>query len=143
MPSMKNGNRTLSVSAEMKSATRLKKTANDHANQSRVDNSIIRHKAIKTPVSVIYHSIRQVNDRLREGRYFFADIKKEGRILYDSGKLKLERIRKPSPKKRKKIAEEDFNHWFKKAKDSCTAFKLTFEKKLFQEAAFELHQDLY
>jgi len=37
--------------------TRLKKTANNHSKQSTVDNLIIQHKAIKTPVSVIYHSV--------------------------------------------------------------------------------------
>jgi hypothetical protein len=72
--------------------TRLKKTANNHSKQSTADNLIIRHKAIKTPVSVIYHSVGQVNYRLKEGRYFFSDIKKEGILLYDSGKLKLGRI---------------------------------------------------
>ena len=35
--------------------TRLKKTAQNQANQSRVDNTILLHKAVKTPVSVIYH----------------------------------------------------------------------------------------
>ncbi|MHC4745449.1 MAG: hypothetical protein ACYS8Z_26340, partial [Planctomycetota bacterium] len=59
-----------------------------HSKQSTVDNLIIRHKAIKTPVSVIYHSVGQVNYRLKEGRYFFTDIKKEGILLYDSGELK-------------------------------------------------------
>jgi len=72
--------------------TRLKKTANNFSKQSTVDNLIIQHKAIKTPVSVIYHSVGQVNNRLKEGRYFFSDIKKEGILLYDSGKLKLGRI---------------------------------------------------
>ena len=67
--------------------TRLKKTANNHSKQSTVDNLIIQHKAIKTPVSVIYHSVGQVNYRLKEGRYFFSDIKKEGLLLYDSGQI--------------------------------------------------------
>ena len=88
--------------------TRLKKTAQNQANQSRVDNIILQHKAIKTPVSVIYHSIGQVNPRLKEGHYFFSDIKKEGVIIFDTGKLKLERRRKISPQRRKQIATEDF-----------------------------------
>jgi len=96
--------------------TRLKKTANNHSKQSTVDNLIIQHKAIKTPVSVIYHSVGQVNYRLKEGRYFFSDIKKEGILLYDSGKLKLAKIRKPGPAKRKLIAKDDFKMWFKSAK---------------------------
>ena len=92
--------------------TRLMKTANNHSKQNSVDDLILQHKAIKTPVSVIYHSVGQVNYRLKEGRYFFSDIKKEGILLYDSGKLKLAKIRKPSPAKRKLIAKDDFKQWF-------------------------------
>lgn len=56
--------------------TRLKKTANNYSKQNSVDDPILQHKAIKTPVSVIYHSAGQVNARLKEGQYFFSDIKK-------------------------------------------------------------------
>jgi len=120
--------------------TRLKKTAQNHANQSRVDNLIVLNKAIKTPVSVIYHSIGQVNYRLKEGQYFFSDIKKEGILLYDTGKLKLERRRKLSPQKRKEIAQEDFKMWFKSAKEFYDAFEYKFNKRQYKVAAFLLHQ---
>ena len=120
--------------------TRLKKTANNHSKQSTVDNLIIARKAIKTPVSVIYHSLGQVNHRLKEGQYFFSDIKREGRILYDSDKLKLERIRKPSPAKRKQIAEEDFKQWFKSAKEFFDTYYDDLGKRRYKKAAFELHQ---
>ena len=120
--------------------TRLKKTANNFSKQNSVDDLILQHKAIKTPVSVIYHSIGQVNDRLKEGRYFFADIKKEGILLYDTGKLKLERIHKPSPKKRKQIAQEDFKQWFKSAKEFFDTFHDDLRKRRYKKAAFELHQ---
>ena len=120
--------------------TRLKKTAHNHANQSRVDNLIVLNKAIKTPVSVIYHSIGQVNYRLKQGQYFFSDIKKEGIALYDTGKLKLERRRKLSPAKRKQIAQEDFKMWFKSAKEFYWSFKQNFEKCQYKVAAFLLHQ---
>ncbi len=120
--------------------TRLKKTAEKHAKQSRVDNQILLHKAIKTPVSVIYHSIRQVNDRLKEGRYFFSDIKKEGILLYDSEKMKLERTRRMNPKKRKKLAQEDFKMWFTSAKQFYSHFESDLKKRWYKIAAFELHQ---
>ncbi|MHC4396795.1 MAG: HEPN domain-containing protein, partial [Planctomycetota bacterium] len=97
-------------------------------------------RAIKTPVSVIYHSIGQVNHQLKEGRYFFSDIKKEGITLYDTGKLKLERIRKPSPQKRKQIAEEDFKMWFTSAKQFYSHFESDLKKRWYKIAAFELHQ---
>ena len=120
--------------------TRLKKTANNFSKQNSVDDLILNRKAIKTPVSVIYHSVGQVNYRLKEGRYFFSDIKKEGRLLYDSGKVELARIRKPSPAKRKQIAGEDYKMWFTIAKQFFYDFKANLERKWYKKAAFELHQ---
>ncbi|ACP22518.1 putative nucleotidyltransferase protein (plasmid) [Sinorhizobium fredii NGR234] len=55
------------------------------------DFAAYRHKAqdrqlrllgVETPVSFV-HSRREVNTALREGRYFFVDIRKEGIILYE------------------------------------------------------------
>jgi len=120
--------------------TRLKKTAHNHANQSRVDNSIVLHKAVKTPVSVIYHSVGQVNYHLRQAQYFFSDIKKEGISLYDTGRMKLERRRKLSPKKRKQIAQEDFKQWFKSAREFYAAYDFHLRRRKYKEAAFQLHQ---
>jgi HEPN domain-containing protein/predicted nucleotidyltransferase len=120
--------------------TRLKKTANNYSKQNSVDDLILQHKAIKTPVSLIYHSAGQVNARLKEGQYFFSDIKKEGIILYDSGKLKLEKIRKPSPAKRKQIAKDDFKKWFASAKDFYIAYELMLKRRKYKIAAFQLHQ---
>jgi HEPN domain-containing protein/predicted nucleotidyltransferase len=120
--------------------TRLKKTANNFSKQNSVDDLVLQHKRIKTPVSVIYHSIGQVNHQLKEGRYFFSDIKKEGIVLYDTGKLKLERIRKPSPKKRKQIAQEDFKEWFTSAKEFYVQYEYAFQRRKYKVAAFLLHQ---
>ncbi|MFC1677386.1 HEPN domain-containing protein [Planctomycetota bacterium] len=122
--------------------TRLKKTAENHSKQSTVDNLIIQRKAIKTPVSIIYHSIGQVNYRLKQGQYFFSDIKKEGILLYDTEKLKLERIRKPSPAKRKQIAQEDFKQWFKSAKEFYGYYEDGLKKRQYKTAAFQLHQSV-
>ncbi|MHC4396008.1 MAG: HEPN domain-containing protein, partial [Planctomycetota bacterium] len=108
--------------------------------QNSVDDLILNRRAIKTPVSVIYHSIGQVNHQLKEGRYFFSDIKKEGILLYDTGKLELARIRKPSPAKRKQIAEEDFKEWFKSAKDFYWQFEGAYNHRKYKLAAFDLHQ---
>ena len=120
--------------------TCTKKTAHNNTKQTAVDNLILRKKAIKTPVSIIYHHIRLVNERLKEGQYFFSDIKKEGIILYDTGKLKLERRRKLSPAKRKQIAEEDFKMWFASAKDFYDQYKYALGKRKYKVAAFLLHQ---
>ena len=99
----------------------------------------IRHTQ-RTPVDIISHHIHEVNIRLREGHYFFTDIKKEGILLYDSGKYKLERRRKIDPERRLEIAEDDFEHWFESANEFVLSFESNFARGSYKLAAFELHQ---
>src|SRR5690606_34811963 len=40
-------------------------------------------REVNTPVSFIVHSRREVNTALRQGQYFFADIRREGIVLYE------------------------------------------------------------
>lgn len=40
-------------------------------------------REIDTPVSFIVHSRREVNTALREGQYFFVDIRRDGVVLYE------------------------------------------------------------
>lgn len=44
---------------------------------------------IRTPVSIIVHTLDDVNDQLDRGRYFFADIVRDGIVLYDTPGAKL------------------------------------------------------
>ena len=82
--------------------------------------------AIKTPVSVIVHDIDFINRCLNKAQYFFTDIKKEGILLYNSGKYQLDEPKELSPEERRKLANEDFNYYFEKIiifvakKVSCT-----------------------
>lgn len=46
---------------------------------------------IRTPVSIIVHSLDDVNNQLDRGRYFFADILRDGIVLYDTPRAKLNR----------------------------------------------------
>jgi hypothetical protein len=51
---------------------------------------IIENRCIyKTPVTVIAYDIEFIIKMLSEGQYFFADIEKEGIMLYDAGKVPL------------------------------------------------------
>ena len=95
----------------------------------------------RTPVDdIISHHIHEVNKKLKEGHYFFSDIKKEGVLLYDSGNYKLERRRKIDPARRLEIAVEDFEHWFESANEFYIDFENAFKRKSYNKAAFELHQ---
>jgi predicted nucleotidyltransferase len=55
---------------------------------------LIRDTSIETPVSFIVHSRREVNTYLKEGQYFFSDIRKEGIVLYE---LDDEPLAEPQP----------------------------------------------
>ena len=95
---------------------------------------------IRTPVSLIVHSLDDVNEQLDRGRYFWADIVREGIVLFDTPGAKL---RKPADLKAQVAlaeAEEFFADWmassagFQKVAAYCVSID---NPKL---AAFNLHQ---
>ena len=45
--------------------------------EDRLLDELSEGKALRTPVSLIYHSLNDVNEKLRLGRYFFIDILKK------------------------------------------------------------------
>jgi len=91
-------------------------------------------------VNLIFHDIDYLNARLAEGRYFFRDIKEEGVLLYDSGRFTLAEPRELTNAERKRIAEEDYAHWFKSACGFLKSFRFNSQEGESKIAAFELHQ---
>ncbi|MHC4474629.1 MAG: nucleotidyltransferase domain-containing protein, partial [Planctomycetota bacterium] len=81
----------------------------------------IARKAGRLPitnrVTIIAHDIEFINAQLRKGQYFFAEIKKEGILLYDSRKLKLAPARKRDIKQRAHDAKDNFKQFFPSAKE--------------------------
>ncbi len=65
----------------------------DFKQQIKIEKPIrercVDNKMIKTRISPIFHGIKHINSMLEYGNYFFADIKKEGIMLFDSGRYKL------------------------------------------------------
>ncbi len=97
-------------------------------------------REIRTPVSPIVHDIEYINRHLEKAQYFFSDIKKEGIVLYDSGKWKLNEPRELTNNERYQLAAEDFEYWFSKAKKFFKGFGFYLNNKDYNEAAFLLHQ---
>lgn len=104
----------------------------------------IAQKANKLPitnhVTIIAHDIEYVNKQLAKSQYFFSDIVKEGILLYDSGKLKLDQPRQCDIKQRAIDAKEDYEHWFNSATGFYSLYESSMEKVLYKHAAFNLHQ---
>lgn len=97
-------------------------------------------RVVRTPVSIIPHDIEFVNRRLRKGQYFFTDIKKEGVLLYTSGRYELVEAKELTPAERRKMAEEDFGYWYGRADSFFEQHRHALSREDFCTAAFELHQ---
>ena len=91
-------------------------------------------------VQLIVEHIDFVNSNLEETQYFFTDIKREGRVLYNSGNYKLSDSKELTPTRRREIAEEDFKNWYSKAMDFWRHYKYDIKDNAFQMASFSLQQ---
>jgi len=94
----------------------------------------------RTPISLIAEDIHFVNKRLRKSQYFYIDIKNEGIVLFDSGKLELAEPVEITAEERHQFAQEDFEYWFDTAKDYFKHYQYALNDNSFNKAAFELHQ---
>ena len=65
-------------------------------------------RQVNTPVSFIVHSRREVNTALKEGQYFFVDIRRDGIVLYE---LDEEPLATPSLHSAKQIYEAALGHF--------------------------------
>ncbi|MCK4982740.1 MAG: HEPN domain-containing protein [Victivallaceae bacterium] len=120
--------------------TEDKKSADKESPWMMIENDYYGAYHDRTSVDIIRHHIQEVNGKLKEGHYFFSDIKKEGILLYNSGRYKLERRHKIDPARRLEIAVDDFEQWFESAKEFFEQFEYAYDNKKYKIAAFLLHQ---
>lgn len=108
----------------------------------KASDRLIRDKAIETPVSFIVHSLREVNTYLKEGQYFFSDIRKEGVVLYELDDAPLAEPKALSPDERWRIAKAHFAERYELAQTFLKGSKFYVSERHVRVAAFELHQAL-
>lgn len=119
---------------------------NGHANSDSVTSGIstrLNELKLATPVHPIYHGMEFVNNELREGSYFFGDIKKEGILLFTTNRYQLADKRKMSPVEVQAKAQRDFDNWFNSASIFYEHFQADMAYKddaHYKIAAFDLHQ---
>lgn len=105
-----------------------------------IDNLYFRYPESQTPIQFIHDTVKKVNSDLAEGRYFYTEIKRDGILLYDSGKFKLERRRKLRFDEIKLQAEEYFKDKFNSSEEFLLLAKFSYEQNLYKKASFLLHQ---
>ena len=97
-------------------------------------------KALRTPVSLIYHSLDDVNEKLRLGRYFFIDILREGITLFEEPGHPFAEPQPLSPQQALDETRAFFDEWFESASRRYELAIDALKKGYLKEAAFDLHQ---
>ncbi|ODU67537.1 HEPN domain-containing protein [Novosphingobium percolationis] len=95
---------------------------------------------LRTPVSLIYHSLEDVNEKLGFGRYFFMDILKDGIVLFEEPGFPFV---EPLPLSREDALRETreyFEDWFQSASDFEEGARDAIARGKVKLAAFLLHQ---
>ncbi|MCG8321735.1 MAG: HEPN domain-containing protein [Cytophagales bacterium] len=108
--------------------------------EDKTKSTLIETGEVTTPVSMIFHGVKHLNQALTIGNYFFKDIKQEGIVLYDSGKFKLATPKKMTPGQYRQKAQDYFDQWFESAQEFLEFSQIAFQKRYYHKAAFELHQ---
>jgi predicted nucleotidyltransferase/HEPN domain-containing protein len=97
-------------------------------------------KQLRTPVSLIYHSLDDVNDKLRLGRYFFMDILKDGIVLFEEAGHPFVEPQPLSPEQALQETREYFEDWFLSATQFYRQYEHAVDDGALNIAAFDLHQ---
>ncbi len=97
-------------------------------------------KSLSAPVSLIVHSLSDVNQQLEKGRPFFVDIVRQGVALYDAEGFCFVAPRDLPPEDALAEAKAYFDEWFESAagfREQAVYAMLNGRSKI---AAFEFHQ---
>ncbi len=107
-----------------------------------VENVFFQGKDIDrdTPVQFITDEVKVFNKYIREGRYFYTQLKQEGVVLYDSGNYKLARRRKLNFEEIKQQAQEYFDDKFESANEFLLGARFYYDQNMYKKSSFLLHQ---
>ncbi|USJ25583.1 nucleotidyltransferase and HEPN domain-containing protein [Ensifer adhaerens] len=114
----------------------------DPTDWNRTNDRLMRDREIETPVSVIVHALREVNTNLREGRYFFVDIARDGIALYDLDNEPLATPGRVSAEEAYRIAVGYREDRLPGAVSFLDTARYLIRKGQKKHASFELHQSI-
>jgi len=97
-------------------------------------------KKVSRIISPVVVSPEQLNDKLEIRHYFFDDIVKQGKLLYNTGHFSLAEMRELEPEEYVILVRDDFAYWREEAEVFFGNYKFNFQNKHYRFAAFNLHQ---
>ncbi|MGH1487646.1 MAG: HEPN domain-containing protein [Cellvibrionaceae bacterium] len=112
------------------------------ADDYKIWHTVEERATIKTgaPVNLVVCTLREINQELKQGHYFFKDIREQGIQLYQYNHAELLTPGVLNADEAKQVAQKHFDHWYQSANEFFEGFYFHLEKKHFKVAAFELHQ---
>jgi len=108
--------------------------------EERLLEELTEGKALRTQVSLIYHSLDDVNEKLRLGRYFFMDILKDGIVLHEEPDHPFAEPKQLSSGEALRETRDYFEEWFGSAEGFLDTARYAMSQGRDKEAAFQLHQ---
>lgn len=93
-----------------------------------------------TTIQFINESVEDLNKAILKGYYFYTDIKREGIMLYNSGRYKLARRRKLNFQEIKELAEVYYNEKYRTANSFLRSARHAYNDQDYKIASFYLHQ---
>jgi predicted nucleotidyltransferase/HEPN domain-containing protein len=101
---------------------------------------VINNPRLSAHADPIVHDIEDINEQLSEGRYFFLDIKREGRMLYNTERFGLAEPRELTKEESHTLAQADFDSWYKQATGFYDGYEFYYGKENLRLAIFNLNQ---
>ena len=108
--------------------------------EERLLEELASGRNLRTPVSLIYHSFEDVNEKLRFGRYFFIDIVRDGIVLFEEAGFPFAEPQPLSPAEALRETQEYYAEWFETAGDFLQSAADAAARGKTKLAAFLLHQ---
>ncbi|UJW77733.1 nucleotidyltransferase and HEPN domain-containing protein [Rhizobium sp. SL42] len=106
----------------------------------KAEDRLLWDPGVKTPVGLIVHGLREVNKALKDGQYFFADIRREGIVLHEIDEEPLGEPKNLSALDELKIARAHFDRQAGSARYYCQLARYAVADGMLNHAAFNLHQ---
>ena len=118
--------------------------AEGHDVWDKVDDRVIQDMQVtgrlKTQPSVIVHAYDQWNSELAQGRPFFADVARDGIVLYEAAGYPLAEPKLLAPEEIVCEARRHFDHWLPLAQHALKLSRDSVADGVVRDAAFMLHQ---
>ncbi|WP_430404171.1 HEPN domain-containing protein [Hyphomonas sp.] len=117
---------------------------------SSVEDRLFQDPKIQKDISLIVHTLRDVNKSLSEGQYFFTEVINQGVLLYDiDARAKSDRLRSriaeprnPNPERTHEMSLGYFEYWKKAAVQALFLAQESMKQGTdwTRSSAFQLHQ---